>query len=93
MMTFMIRCYSSMNNQTNGPSKLEWLLTLGQKDFLGKNTLAYHGHLKVIKNIKSCEKPTSQHFIFFVSYKWAQYILDCYITPNWEGLPGTNTLA
>jgi hypothetical protein len=66
MMTFMIRRYNSMNNQTNGPNKLEWLITLGQKDFLGENTLAYRGHLKVIKNIKSCEKPPSPNCIFFV---------------------------
>ncbi len=83
MMTFMIRRYSSMNNQMNGPNKLEWLPTLGQKYFLGKNTLAYRGHLKIMKNIKSCEKTPSQHFIFFVSYKWPEYIRLLYYT--WLG--------
>ncbi len=29
----------------------------------------------------------SQHFIFFVTYKWAKK-LECYITLGWKGVPG-----
>ncbi len=36
--------------------------------------------------------PYSQHFIFFVTYEWANK-LKCYIRKGWKGLPGKNTLA
>jgi len=34
--------------------------------------------------------PYSQHFIFFVTFEWAQ---KCYITLGWKGLTGTNNLT
>ncbi len=36
--------------------------------------------------------PHSQHFIYFVTYVWANK-LECYTPLSWKGFPGKNTLA
>ncbi len=49
----------------------------GWKSLLETNTLAYWTHLKVTRKRKCCEYSSisySQHFIFFITYEWAQHV-------------------
>jgi hypothetical protein len=60
----------------NGPNKLECYITLGWKGLPRKNTLADFTHSQVMKKMKCFEygprSHSSQYFIFFITYKWAQ---------------------
>jgi hypothetical protein len=60
----------------NGPNKLECYITLDFIDLTGTNTLFYWAQSQVMKKTVGCEYnpkgPYSQHFIFFITYEWAQ---------------------
>jgi hypothetical protein len=62
-----------------------------RKDCL-TNTLAYWAHLEVENKMNTDPGTIFRNFIFFVTYYWAN-MLECHITPGWEGLTLTKTLA
>jgi hypothetical protein len=78
----------------NGPNSVQCYITLSWKGLPGINTLVYWAPLQVTKTMKCCEYGPWNHihkpFIFFLTYEW---VLQCYITLDYKGLPVTNTAA